>query len=128
MSVATPARRLEFARAAWDTLESGAVVLDPNGPTYALRMFWRPTMESWVLTLRRTSGPVIVAGAPVRDRTDCLLGVSTPGRPRGGIAAYDPRGRGDPTLESFSSLGVLLLYFPLGVDPTTFALYETAIA
>ncbi len=128
MSVATSVRRLEFARAAWDTLESGAVVLDVNGPTYAIRMFWRPTMESWVLTLRRTSGDIIVTGAPVRDRTDCLLGVSTPGRPRGGIAAYDPRGRGDPTLESFSALGVLLLYFPAGVTPQTFELYQTAIA
>jgi hypothetical protein len=121
-------RRLEFARAAWDTLVSGAVVLDVNGPQYFISMAWKPTAESWYLTLRQTSGAIIVSGTAVRDRTDCLMGVSTPGRPRGAIMSYDPKGRGDPTLQSFSMLGVGLYYVPAGIDPATFALYQTAVA
>jgi hypothetical protein len=42
--------------------------------------------------------------------------------------SYDPKGRGDPTLQSFSMLGVGLYYVPAGIDPATFALYQTAVA
>lgn len=128
MPTPVPARRLEFARAAWDTLASGAVVLDPNGSRYLIRMRWLPVAESWALTLLLTSGAVVVHNAAVRDRTDCLLGVSTPGRPRGAIASYDPKGRGDPTLESFSRGGVMLLYLPDGLDPAVNSLYNTDVA
>jgi hypothetical protein len=123
-----PARRLEFVRADWDTLASGSVVLDPSGGTFQVRLRWMPVAESWHLTLSLTSGAVVVSGAAVRDRTDCLAGVSTQGRPRGAIVAYDPRGRGDPTLESFARLGVGLYYLPDGFSPGDFTLYTTAVA
>lgn len=128
MSTPVPARRLEFVRAAWDTLASGAVVLDPDGSQYLIRMTWLPVVESWSLTLLLASGAVVVEGAAVRDRTDCLMGVSTPGRPRGAIASYDTKGRGDPTLDSFSRGGVMLLYLPDGLDPAVNALYSTEVA
>ncbi len=129
MATPTNALRLEFVRAAWDTLASGAVVLDRSvGTTYLIRMRWMPVAVSWALTLLRTSGDVIVSNAAVRDRTDCLLGVSTSGRPRGAIISYDPKGRGDPTLESFSQGGVGLYYLPDGFDPVAFSLYATEVA
>jgi len=123
-----PTRRLEFARSAWDTLASGAVVLDPNGSRYLIRMRWLPVAESWALTLLLTSGAVVVHNAAVRDRTDCLLGVSTTGRPVGAIISYDPKGRGDPTLTSFSQGGVGLYYLPGGFVPHDFSLYNTDVA
>ena len=128
MVALVPARRLEFVRADWDTLASGSVVLDPGGGTFQIRMRWMPIAVSWYLTLSLTSGAVVVSGAAVRDRTDCLMGVSTHGRPRGAIIAYDPRGRGDPTLESFARLGVGLYYLPDGLVLEDFTLYTTAVA
>lgn len=128
MPTPVPARRLEFVRAAWDTLASGSVVLDPNGSTYLLRVRWMPVAESWFLTLLLTSGDLVVSGAAVRDRTDCLLGVSTTGRPRGALISYDPKGRGDPTLTSFSSGVVGLYYLPGGFVPADFSLYRTEVA
>lgn len=125
--VPTAVRRLEFVRAAWDRLDTGRVVLDPNAGTYAITLRWRPVAESWFLDLRTTAGVPIVLGAPVRDRTDCLLGVSTPGRPRGGIMSYDPKGRGDPVLDSWSSGDVGLYYVPGGLVPTSFAVYTTEV-
>lgn len=123
------ALRLEFVRADWDTLASGAVVLDRSvGASYLIRMSWRPVAWTWTLTLLRTTGAVVVDGAAVRDRTDCLLGVSTPGRPPGALISYDPRGRGDPTLESFSRGGVGLYYLPDGFDPNAFTLYRSEVA
>ena len=123
------ALRLEFVRASWDTLASGAVVLDRSaGVSYLFRLSWRPLVEAWLLTLLRTTGQVVVSGAVVRDRTDSLLGVSTPGRPPGAVVAYDPRGRGDPTLESFSRGGVGLYYLPDGFDPNDFTLYRSEVA
>jgi hypothetical protein len=97
---------------------------------YAIDMRWRPVAESWFLTLRLTSGRVIVSGAPVRDRTDCLLGVTPPSgttRPRGAIMSYDPKGRGDPTLESFFADDVRLYYVPAGLDPADFAVYQSEV-
>jgi hypothetical protein len=123
-----PARRLEFVRAAWDTLASGAVVLDPDGAQFLIRMHWYPVAESWYLTLLFTSGAVVVAGAAVRDRTDCLQGVSTPGRPRGALISYDPKGRGDPTLKSFSQGSVGLYYLPGRFVPEAFSAYRTEVA
>jgi len=123
-----PGTRLEFARARGDTLHSGLVTLDVNGPQYLIVLSWLPIVESWSLTMIVSSGDVIVSGAAVRDRTDCLMGVSTPGRPRGAIAAYDPKGRGDPTLDSFSRGGVMLLYLPDGLDPAVNAMYSTEVA
>lgn len=128
MPTPVPARRLEFVRAAWDTLASGSVVLDPDGSQYLLRMRWLPVAESWFLTLLLSSGEVVVSGAAVRDRTDCLLGVSTTGRPRGALLSYDPKGRGDPTLTSFSAGGVGLYYLPGGFVPADFSLYRTEVA
>lgn len=128
------ANRLEFARVPPgrdgrppDVLATNAVTLDPSGPKYAIDMRWRPVAESWFLTLRLTSGAVIVSGAPVRDRTDCLLGVSTPGRPAGAIISYDPKGRGDPTLQSYAKDGVLLVYLPNGFNPADFTLYRSDV-
>lgn len=123
------ARRLEFTRGPQrDRLDSGRVVLDPNGPTYRILMLWRPIAESWVFDLRLTGGAAIVLGAAVRDRTPLLLGCSAPGRPAGDIMSYDPRGRADPVLESYATGGVGLYYFPAGVDPALLAKYATALA
>jgi hypothetical protein len=123
-------KRLEFVRASSDTLTTNAVVLDVDGPKYAIDLRWRPVAASWFLTLRLTSGRMIVSGAPVRDRTDCLLGVTPPSgttRPRGAIMSYDPKGRGDPTLESFFADDVRLYYVPAGLDPADFAVYQSEV-
>lgn len=121
-------RRLEFTRSPGDTLFSGRVVLDPSGPPYTIEMFWRPQVPSWVLSLRLATGAWICRGIAVRDRTDCLLGVSTVGRPAGAIISYDPKGRGDPTLESYSRDDVRLYYLPDGCVPDDFAKYMSQVA
>lgn len=90
-------------------------------------MLWRPIAESWVFDLRLTSGAPITLGVAVRDRTDLLLGCSTLGRPAGGIMSYDPKGRGDPTLESYATGGAGLYYFPGGIDPALLSAYMTAL-
>ena len=69
-----------------------------------------------------------VNGAWVRDRVDCLLGVSSDGRPSGGIMAYDPKRRGDPGVNAWSTDGVALYYVPGGLNPADFAAYATAVA
>lgn len=134
--MATPinARRLEFVRippapdgTVPDRLDTGRVVLDPNAGTFAISLFWRRTCETWYLDLRTTAGAPIVLGAAVRDRVDCLLGVSTPGRPRGAIMSYDPKGRGNPTLSSFSDGVVGLWYVPAELDPYDFAIYQSEV-
>lgn len=102
-------------------------MLDPNGATYRILMLWRPLAESWVFDLRMTDGTAIWLGAAVRDRTDVLLGCSTPGRPAGAIMSYDPKGRGDPTLTSYAADGVGLYYLPGGLDPAILAAYQTAV-
>ncbi len=87
-----------------------------------------PQQASWVLDMSTTDGRVIVNGAWVRDRVDCLLGVSSDGRPAGGIMAYDPKRRGDPGPDAWSTDGVALYYVPGGLDPADFAAYTTAVA
>lgn len=120
-------RRLEFARAPGDVKSTGRVVLDPSGPPYAITMLWRPIAASWFLSLRLATGEWITRGVAVRDRTDCLMGVSTQGRPAGAIISYDPKGRGDPTLESFSRDDVRLYYLPDGFNPADFAVYTSDV-
>jgi hypothetical protein len=120
-------RRLEFARQPGDVLTSGRVVLDPGGQPYALSMIWRPVAESWFLSIRLATGGWIGRWLPVRDRTDCLLGVSTQGRPKGAIIAYDPKGRGALDLESFSQNDVRLYYLPGGFNPYDFAVYQSDV-
>lgn len=121
-------RRLEFVRALGYNLSTGRVVLDPNTRPYAIFMDWRPVAESWFLSLRLSTGEWIARGLPVRDRTDCLLGVSTPGRPAGAIVSYDPKGRGDPTLRSYSRDDVRLYYLPDGFVPDEFAAYTSDVS
>lgn len=126
MSTLLDVRFLEFVRGPLrDRLDSGRLVLDPSTAPFRILMLWRPTIETWVLDLYRTSGQPIVVGAAVRDRTDVLLGVSTPGRPVGALLSYDPRGRGDPTLASYARDGVRFCYVPAGLDPMDFAAFLT---
>jgi hypothetical protein len=120
-------QRLNFIRAPGDTLITNQITLDRNGPPYQITMRYQMVAETWLLDLATTSGVVIVSGAWVRDRTDCLLGVSTPGRPNGAIMSYDPKGRGDPTLDSYFANGVLLLYVPLGLNPADFDAYTSNV-
>lgn len=121
-------KRLEFARGPGDVLATGRVRLDAAGPEYRMFLQWRPVQASWVLNLSTTDGRTIVSGAWVRDRVDCLLGVSSDGRPNGAIMAYDPKRRGDPGPDAFDTDGVALYYVPDGLNPADFAAYTTAVA
>ena len=121
-------KRLEFARGPGDVLAAGRIRLDADGPEYRITILWMPTQGSWVLDMSTTDGRVIVSGAWLRDRVDCLLGVSSNGRPAGGIMAYDPKQRGDPGAEAFSADGVALYYVPGGLNPDDFSTYTTAVA
>ena len=121
-------RRLEFSRGEGEALATGRVRLDANGPEYNIFLLWMPQQASWVLDMSTTDGRVIVNGAWVRDRVDCLLGVSSDGRPGGGIMAYDPKRRGDPGPNAWSTDGVALYYVPGGLNPADFAAYATAVA
>lgn len=118
---------LDFAAQEGDTIATNRVVLDRGGPSYRIRLRWLPQPASWILDIATTAGIVIVSGAWVRDRTDCLLGVSTVGRPRGAILAYDAKGRGDPGRYAWTKDGVSLLYVPSGFDPTMFSLYPSPV-
>ncbi len=121
-------KRLEFARGEGEALATGRVRLDANGPEYNIFLLWMPQQASWVLDMSTTDGRTIVSGAWVRDRVDCLLGVSSDGRPAGGIMAYDPKRRGAPGVNAWSTDGVALYYVPGGLDPADFAAYATAVA
>lgn len=121
-------KRLEFARGEGEALATGRVRLDANGPEYNIFLLWMPQQASWVLDMSTTDGRTIVNGTWVRDRVDCLLGVSSDGRPAGGIMAYDPKRRGDPGPDAWSTDGVALYYVPAGLDPADFAAYTTAVA
>ena len=121
-------KRLEFARGEGEALATGRVRLDANGPEYNMFLLWMPKAASWILDMSTTDGRVIVNGAWVRDRVDCLLGVSSDGRPAGGIMAYDPKRRGDPGPDAWSTDGVALYYVPGGLNPADFAAYDTAVA
>lgn len=128
------AKLLQFSRAPGDYKYTNRVQLDNPGPSYRIVLRWMPTAEIWVLDLY---GPVpgviapggvpMVLGAWVRDRTDCLLGVSTPGRPNGAIMSYDPLSRGEPGLDAWSSGGVSLLYVPPGLNPNNFTAYPVLV-
>lgn len=125
-------QRLEFVRKSQDRLTTNRVQLGDTTATYRMAMWWRPlpreypqddSTGAWFFDMFTTRGVPIVTGAPVRDRTDCLLGVSTAGRPVGAIIAYDPKARGDLTINAWQGDGVLLLYLPDGFNPEDFAAY-----
>lgn len=124
-------KRLEFASNGGDFLQTNRVRLDDaiGSPTYRLTLRWSPIALSWYLTVATTTGIIIVSGARVSDRTDCLLGVSTAGRPRGAIMAYDPKRHDDPGAKAFAvnGDGVGLYYVPAGLNPVDFSLYRTAV-
>jgi hypothetical protein len=122
-----PIRTFEFTRAPGDYLVTSAVALDAGGPKFRIVMRWQPQAESWVLDLFTSPGATIVTGAWVRDRTDCILGVSTLNRPIGGIMSYDPKRRGEPGLNAYTLDGVKLLYVPLGLNPEDFSLYSVPV-
>lgn len=121
------ARRLEFVRAPGDVKSTGRVVLDPSGPPYAITMHWRPVAGLWFLSLRLATGAWIVRNVALRDRTDCLMGVSAPGRPAGALISYDPKRRGDPGLHSYTRDDVRLYYLPDGFVPEDFSAYMTDV-
>lgn len=123
----TPALRLDFARAAGDTLATNRIVLDKGGPTYRMRLRRLPQATSWMFDLATTGGSKILTGGLVRDRTDVLLGVTHPQRPKGAVIAYDPKGRGDPGPDAWTLDDVLFLYLPDGFDPVAFSLYTTSV-
>lgn len=127
MAVITPVRRLDFARSPGDRLTT-ITRLDDDAPPFFIALWWRPTMASWLVDVATSTGAPIVTGTWLRDRTDCLLGIATPGRPRGAIISYDPNGGGDePTLDSFTTGGAALYYLPDGFEPTTFSLYAVSV-
>ncbi len=127
MTTITPARRLDFARSPGDRLTT-SVRLDNDAPPFFVALWWRPQMRSWLIDLATATGAPIVTSAWLRDRTDCLLGIATPGRPRGAIISYDPNGGGiEPTLESYTTGGASVYYLPGGFDPTTFSLYAVSV-
>jgi len=126
------AKRLEFVRQAGDRLPTNRVALGGRTQTYRIIVWWRPLPDrypqddvtgAWFLDMSTTRGVPIVNGAPVRDRTDCLLGISTEGRPAGAIIAYDPKQRDTLTASAWTTDGVLLLYLPDGFNPADFSLY-----
>lgn len=125
---ATTRRDLALVRNPGDHVVSGRVVLDSDGPPYAVDCYWVPQSGLWWLSLATASGAPIVTGVALRDRTDCLLGVSTPGRPRGALFPYDPATRGvDPTLDSFYLGTARLYYAPDGLQLGGFAKYQTPL-
>jgi len=125
-------RPLEFVRggtpAEHDHLVTNRLSLVDGGPTYRVTMRWMPVQASWILDMNTTSGRAIVSGAWVRDRVDCLLGISSTDRPPGAIMSYDPKRRGDPTLDSYFKDGVSLLYVPGGLNPDDFSFYSVPVA
>lgn len=127
MTVIPGALRFEFVRQPGDFRESGNVRLDAGTISHRITMRWMPQFGAWVLSLATTAGVRVVSGVAVRDRVDCLLGVSTQGRPRGAIMSYSPKGAGDPTLDSFTTGGASLWYVPQGLDPNLFTLYQSAV-
>ena len=121
---------LTFASASGDRIETGRLRFIPGGDTYVATLDFSPLADDeqgvWSLSLATVTGDVIVSGAVVRDRTDCLLGVVHPNRPPGAIVAYNPVVRSDPRRYGFQSEGWRLLYVPDGIDPADFALQAFA--
>lgn len=128
MTLLADAKILQFSKVPGDTKITNRVQLDNPGPSYALTLRWLPQAELWILDLYSTAGVTIVSSAWVLDRTDALLGVSTPGRPKGAIMSYDPLGRGNPGLEAWTTGGHSLYYIPSGLIPSDFSRYRTAVA
>lgn len=123
-------RDLALVRNPGDHIVSGRVVLDDGmggTPQFQVDVAWIPQTNLWLLSLKTAGGAPIGLGLPLRDRTDCLLGVSTPGRPAGALFPYDPGRRGDPTLDSFYLGTARLYYAPLGLPLGGFAVYLTQL-
>ena len=122
---------LEFVRQGspeqHDYLVTNRLRLVDGGPTYRVIMRWMPQAETWTLDMNTTGGRAIVSGAFIRDRVDCLLGISSTDRPPGAIMSYDPKRRGDPGADSYFLDGVLLLYVPGGMNPEDFSLYSVPV-
>lgn len=126
--------RLDFVRQPGDYLQTNRVALDGTTATFRITVYWRPLPRAypqpadevtgaWFMDMATTNDVVIVTGAPMRDRTDTLLGVSTAGRPPGAIVPYDPKAPRSYTLGAWTTQGVLLLYLPGGFVPSDFAAY-----
>ena len=126
-------QRLDFvSRKSGDVLSTNRVALGGRTATFRIRVWWRPLPEAleqdestgcWFLSMWTTRGLPIIVNAPMRDRTDCLLGVSTEGRPVGAVVPYDPKVRPSLGINAWRSDGVLLLYLPDGFPPEDFTLY-----
>lgn len=125
-------QRLNFVRQPGDRLTANRVPLGGRTQTFSFAVWWRPMPDrypqddvtgAWFLDMATTRGVPIVNSAPIRDRTDCLQGISTEGRPAGAIIAYDPRARETLSSAAWTTDGVLLLYLPSGFDPADFSLY-----
>jgi hypothetical protein len=119
-------QRIELAQTEGDRLFAPRITLDENRPPFGLAMWWRPQAELWLLDVTRADGSPVVLGAVLRDRTDALLGVSTPGRPLGAVVPYAQR-PGPLTLDGFTRGSSSLLYLPDGFDPVLFAAYPVAV-
>jgi hypothetical protein len=127
MTAILAVKRLVFTKAPGDVLQTGRVQLDNPGISFRIRLRWLPQSENWILDLATTAGTQIVSGTWVRDRVDCLLGVSTAGRPPGAIMSYDPKNRGEPQLDAYTTGGAGLYYVPAGLNPEDFSLYSTEV-
>lgn len=130
------ARRLNFVAQPGDFLPTYRVALDGTTGTWAMTVYWLPMPRAvpqpedevtgaWFLDMSTTDDVPIVRGAPMRDRTDVLLGVSSARRPPGAIVPYDPKPypAREFTLGAWTTMGVLLLYLPGGFNPADFAAY-----
>jgi hypothetical protein len=127
MALLTPKPRdLQIVRNPGDHLISNRIVLDDNGGVFAIDLAFQMVPNFWSCTITRATGETIVSGVALRDRTDVLMGVSTPGRPRGALFPYDPR-RVDPGLDAFLLGTAKLYYAPGGLPLGFFALFETAV-
>ena len=124
--------RLNFVRQDGDYLTTNRVALGAKTATFRVVVWWRPlpamleqdeVTGSWFLSMFTTRGLPIVQNTAMRDRTDCLLGVSTQGRPVGAVVPYDPKSRGVLGPNAWQADGVLLLYLPGGFVPDDFTLY-----
>ena len=121
-------QRLEFALGKpGDYFVTNSITLDAGAVRHRLVVRYLPMAATWTIDISTTTGMRILSGGWIRDRTDVLLGVTTPGRPLGGIMAYDPKGRGDPGPDAFYTEGVGLYYVPAGIIPEWFVKFETAV-
>lgn len=123
MNLIANAKLLQFAKIPGDYKATNRVQLDNPGPSFGLVLRWEPQAGFWFLDI--SSGALVIAeGCWVRDRTDCLLGVSTAGRPAGAIMSYDPLSRGEPGLDAYTTGGCSLYYMPSGLNPVDWVFPE----